>query len=182
MKFLSLNILKEHYNYSYKVFVITKFLYFTKKDLSIIKKICLNTGFKQVLFNKYKIIHFLMLFELLSNQKACFTFSKKNFLQLGIEKGFLSGCKVTLRKDSLFNFLHQLLIAYFTKIMNFSLSPYNLNFFTFFIYDFSHFYTTKFKIDQETNKANLQLNFIWNSCAFEEKQFLIYWNKLYVGV
>lgn len=96
---------------NYKIDLITKFNLIQKENLIFCKKISLNFGFKDIKFDKKQLILYFILLELLSNQKCVLTISTKNLIHLKIKKGMVTGCKVTLRKSNLFEFLNLLLLS-----------------------------------------------------------------------
>lgn len=49
--------------------------------------------------------------ECLTQQKCTLTFSKKNIINLKIKRGFITGCKLTLRKYNLYALLESLLLG-----------------------------------------------------------------------
>ena len=103
--------LHEDFTYNYKLDFITKFNLINNLAQRKIFKISLNFGFKNINFDKKKMIPFFMILELISNQKSYITFSKKNVLSIKIKKGTITGCKVTLRNKNLYNFLDSLILA-----------------------------------------------------------------------
>lgn len=101
----------EDYIYNYKLNYLTKFNSINNLASKNFNKITLNFGFKGIQFEKKKMVLFFMALELITNQKCVLTSSKKNLVFLRIKKGSITGCKVTLRKKNLYNFLDSLLLA-----------------------------------------------------------------------
>jgi large subunit ribosomal protein L5 len=101
----------EDFFYNHKLDFLTKFNVINNLSQKNINKITLNFGFKDIKFEKKKMILFFMVLELITNQKCILTSSKKNLIFLKIKKGSITGCKVTLRNTNLYNFLDNLLIA-----------------------------------------------------------------------
>jgi large subunit ribosomal protein L5 len=101
----------EDFIYNYKLDFLTKFNIINNLDYRKIFKISLNFGFKNINFDKKKMIPFFMILELISNQKSYINFSKKNVLSIKIKKGIITGCKVTLRNTNLYKFLDVLLLS-----------------------------------------------------------------------
>ena len=101
----------DDYFYNQKLDFLTKFNLINNLAQKNITKITLNFGFKNIKFEKKKMILFFMVLELITNQKCILTSSRKNLIFLRIKKGSITGYKVTLRKANLFNFLDNLLLA-----------------------------------------------------------------------
>ena len=97
--------------YNYKLNHLTKFNIINNLSEKNLKKITLNFGFKDIKFEKKKMILFFLVLELITNQKCVLTNSKKNLIFLRIKKGSVTGCKVTLRKQNLNDFLDNLLLS-----------------------------------------------------------------------
>ena len=101
----------EDFLYNYKLNFLTKFNIINNLSQKNFNKIKLNFGFKNIKFEKKKMILFFMVLELITNQKCVLTSSRKNLIFLKIKKGSITGCKVTLRNNNLYNFLDNLLLA-----------------------------------------------------------------------
>ena len=61
----------------------------------------------------------LLALELITNQKGTLTTAKRPNIRLKIRKGNPTGCKVSLRKNYLFNFFFKTLVEIFPRIKNF---------------------------------------------------------------
>merc|ERR1711920_68568 len=68
---------------------------------------------------KKKIIPMILILQILTGQKAFITKSKKNQITLKIKKGTIVGCKVSLRKENLFNFLENYFLFIISKLKEF---------------------------------------------------------------
>lgn len=86
-----------------------------------INKITLNIGLKNSNIEKKKIISIIILLKLITNQAVLLTKSKKNKIILKIKKGNIVGCKITLRKNNLYNFLEKLIIFIFPNLKKFKI-------------------------------------------------------------
>jgi large subunit ribosomal protein L5 len=112
-----MNFLKKFYIKTIKYDLINKFDYQNTKKIPKLKKITLNFGCKT---NDIKnLASCLVALELLSNQKSQITTTKYPNLQLKIRKGNPTGCKITLRKNKMFNHFFRMLIEIFPKLKNF---------------------------------------------------------------
>ena len=134
-------IIKKQYKNSFQIPQITKLL--------------LNVGLKDSFFDKKKILLVLLLLELITGQKSCFTTSKKNKIYLNVKKGSIVGCKITLRKKYLNIFLEKLIFFYFPQEKNFK----------------------GIKVPKKFNKA---LNFTLKNCLnfFELKEEFLRFQKI----
>ncbi len=108
---LSLLRFKENKQFNQKLHAVTLFPYNNIHVEGKFYKIILNFTFKDLDFNKKKVLPFFLAMELLTNQKCIATLSSKNILIWKLRKGMLVGCKVTLRKDNLEDFFDSLLLA-----------------------------------------------------------------------
>lgn len=61
----------------------------------------------------------ILVLNILTGQKPLITKSKKNEITLKIKKGTIVGCKVSLRKDNLFNFLENYFLFIISKLKEF---------------------------------------------------------------
>ena len=109
--------LTHFYRRTLKFDLINKFLYKNTKELPKLKKIILNFGCNN---NEIKnLAASLLALELIANQKGILTLSKKSNISLKIRKGNPVGCKVTLQKTSMFDFITKTLIDVYPKLKNF---------------------------------------------------------------
>jgi large subunit ribosomal protein L5 len=112
-----MNFLKYYYEKNLKHNLVNKFLYLNTKKIPKIKKIILNFGCKT---NDIKSISAgLLALELMANQKSKITRSKLPILALKIRQGNPIGCKITLRKSIMLNYISKMLIEVFPKLKNF---------------------------------------------------------------
>lgn len=106
------------YTKTLKLDLINKFYYTDLKKLPSLKQITLNFSCKTI--NLKTIATHLLALNLISSQKGIITISKRPNLLLKIRKGSPTGCKITLRKISMMNFLSKNLNEIFPKIKNFN--------------------------------------------------------------
>ena len=102
-------ILQSHYKHITRYNLLLKFNFTNIFKIPTITKICLNIGFKEANFSKKKLINILLLLKLITNQKPLITQSKKNNIFLKIKKNSIIGCKITLRKNSIYFFLEKII-------------------------------------------------------------------------
>ena len=121
-----------------------------------------------------------MVLELITNQKCVLTSSRKNLIFLRIKKGSITGCKVTLRKTNLFNFLDNLLLA-LPRSENFKGFFYNKktlkqNNFSTRIEDLFIFHSLESEIVSFVK--TLDVSFSFNTISDDEKFFILTYYKL----
>lgn len=110
-----LNVLNELYTYDFKLWQITKFNKINTFSLQKCIKLVCHLSFKDINFDKKKIVIFLFLLELLSSQKSCLIQSKSHNMFLKIRKGAPVSCKVTLRGNNMFEMFDTITLA-FTRL------------------------------------------------------------------
>jgi large subunit ribosomal protein L5 len=101
----------EDFIYNYYLNSLSKFNIINTFSIKQCLKISLNFGFKSIKFEKKKMVLFFLCLELITNQKCMLTNSKKALIFLKIKRGSITGCKLTLRKSNLFDFLDNLLLS-----------------------------------------------------------------------
>lgn len=101
------NYLKEKYNYE-NVHQIPK-----------VQKIVVNMGVGEVVSSSKAIDAASSDLTLISGQKALVTHAKKSIAGFKLREGMKVGCKVTLRKDRMYDFLERLVIVAFPRIKQF---------------------------------------------------------------
>jgi large subunit ribosomal protein L5 len=104
---------ESYYNNILKYDLINKFQYTKLKKIPKIHKIILNIRFKKSTVKQLSAT--LLALELITNKKGKFVTAKKPNLFLKIRKGFPIGCKITLTKKLMYNFLAKLIIEIFPK-------------------------------------------------------------------
>ena len=135
--------LQNHYKNVIIYDLLTKLNFKNIFEITKITKICLNIGFKNANIEKKKLINIILLIKLITNQKPIITKSKKNDIFLKIKKNSIVGCKITLRKIRIFNFLEKFLIfilPYDNKII---FNSKNINILNFKINDTLNFFELK---------------------------------------
>jgi ribosomal protein L5 len=99
---------------------ITKFIKNNRQVNLKANKFLLNFSFKEINFNKKRVAPFLLILEILSNQRNTAMKSKKNIIYLNIKKNTFVGCKVTLRENNIYEFLDTMLL-YLPQLENIDL-------------------------------------------------------------
>ncbi len=72
-------------------------------------KVCINMGVGEAAADSKAINHPLTVLSLISGQKPVLTYAKKSISGFKIRKGMVIGCKVTLRRNKMYEFLERLL-------------------------------------------------------------------------
>ena len=160
-----MNFLEIFYLKTLKYDLLNKFFYKKTKQFPKLKKLILNFRCDN---NNFKALSKILLaLQLISYQKSKFTTSKQSNLVLKIRKGDPVGCKVTLRKNLMFQTLFKLLIEIFPKTKNFTElqlnKQYNWNVFSYTIKDvlifselekYYHFFNTLPKLKMSLVTTN----------------------------
>jgi large subunit ribosomal protein L5 len=170
----------EDFSYNYNLDFLSKFNVLNTITKKKCIKIVLNFGFKSIKFDKKQmILHFLIL-ELLTNQKCVLTMSKKNLIVFKIKKGSITGCKVTLRNETLYNFLNTLLLALprseIFKGFSFKTTSKKYHNFSTKIKNLFIFYTLESEIVNFIKTIDIAFNF--NTISDVEKRFFFTYNKV----
>jgi large subunit ribosomal protein L5 len=101
--------------------LINKYSYKNIKSVPKIKKITLNFD-NCANFNIQKFATTLLALEIIASKKSSITTAKSQNISLKIQKGQPVGCKVTLKKKDIYQFLNKLIITILPKLTNFSVS------------------------------------------------------------
>jgi large subunit ribosomal protein L5 len=112
-----MHFLEQFYFKTLKYDLVNKFVYSSADGLPRLKKIILNFGFKAV--DVKELASGLLAFELIANQKGIITTTTKSNILLKIRKGYPTGCKLTLQKYNLFNFLRKVVMEVFPRLKDF---------------------------------------------------------------
>ncbi|KAK1928418.1 ribosomal protein L5 (mitochondrion) [Phytophthora citrophthora] len=135
--------LQNHYQNVTIYDLLTKLNFKNIFEIPKITKICLNIGFKDANIEKKKLINIILLLKLITNQKPIITKSKKNIIFLKIKKNSIIGCKITLRKKKIFNFLEKFLIFVLQNITKINFNFKNKNILNFQIQNILYFFELK---------------------------------------
>lgn len=170
--------------YNQKIDFITKFNGLNNHSQPLLKRIILNFGFKNIHFEKKKMVLFFLILEMISNQKCIITKSKKNLIIFKIKKGGIAGCKVTLRNILLYEFLDNLILSLPRldnfKGLNFNLNTEKKNEYSMLLKNLFMFYLIETEIASFINF--LDINFFFNTSADFEKIFLFFYYKIPLNI
>src|SRR6195952_5070951 len=96
-----------------------KFGYKNKFEIPKIDKIVLNMGVGEGTQDKKKVQVAAAEMELIAGQKPVVTKAKKSIAQFKLREGMAIGCKVTLRRDRMYEFLDRLITIAMPRIRDF---------------------------------------------------------------
>lgn len=89
-------------------------------ELPKFDKIVINTTSKFYVTDRKNLIPILLALELITGQKAKFTCAKKSIAPFKIRENQILGCKITLRRKRLYNFLNILVSIVLPRFRDFS--------------------------------------------------------------
>ncbi|MXP25926.1 50S ribosomal protein L5 [Altererythrobacter indicus] len=96
-----------------------KFGYKNRLEVPKLEKITLNMGVGEASQDKKKVQIAAEEMELIAGQKPVITKAKKSIAQFKLREGMPIGCKVTLRRDRMFEFLDRLVTIAMPRIRDF---------------------------------------------------------------
>src|SRR6218665_1417824 len=96
-----------------------KFGYKNRMEVPKIEKITLNMGVGEASQDKKKVQTASAEMELIAGQKPVITKAKKSIAQFKLREGMPIGCKVTLRRERMFEFLDRLITVAMPRIRDF---------------------------------------------------------------
>ena len=96
-----------------------KFGYKNRLQVPRLEKITLNMGVGEASQDKKKVQTAAEEMELIAGQKAVITKAKKSIAQFKLREGMPIGCKVTLRRDRMYEFLDRLVTIALPRVRDF---------------------------------------------------------------
>lgn len=111
--------LKEFYKETVVPEMMKNFGYKTVMEVPRIVKITLNMGVGEAVADKKIMEHALEDLKKISGQKPVVTVAKKSIAGFKIRDGYPIGCKVTLRRDRMFEFLDRLISVSLPRVRDF---------------------------------------------------------------
>ncbi len=96
-----------------------KFGYTNRNQVPKIEKITLNMGVGEASQDKKKVQTAAEEMELIAGQKPIITKAKKSIAQFKLREGMPIGCKVTLRRERMYEFLDRLITVAMPRIRDF---------------------------------------------------------------
>jgi large subunit ribosomal protein L5 len=111
--------LKEFYNSNVVGLMMKKFGYKSVMQVPCIQKITLNMGVGEAVGDK-KVMNFALEdLTRITGQKPVITLAKKSLAGFKIREGWPIGCKVTLRKQKMYEFLDRLITITLPRVRDF---------------------------------------------------------------
>jgi len=107
------------YKENIKPVLIRKFSYVSDMQVPRIKKITLNMGVGEAIADKKILQNALEDMEKISGQKPIITYARKSIAGFKIREGMPIGCKVTLRREKMYEFLDRLINVSIPRIRDF---------------------------------------------------------------
>ena len=99
--------------------LVEKFGYTNRFAIPKIEKITLNMGVGEATQDKKKVEAAAAEMELIAGQKPVVTRAKKSIAQFKLREGMPIGCKVTLRRERMYEFLDRLITIAMPRIRDF---------------------------------------------------------------
>lgn len=96
-----------------------EFSYKNKHEIPAIKKIVINMGVGEAIADSKVIDKAVNDLTLISGQKPFVTSARKSIATFKLRDGMKIGCKVTLRKDRMYDFLERLVIVALPRVKEF---------------------------------------------------------------
>ena len=106
-----INPISEHNKYNLSLYQTTIFPNEHTHRYSSMDSVTLSFRFRSIEFSKKRSLLFFLALELLAGRKAIASLSSRNVQSWKIRKGRLVGCKVTLRKEALYDFFDTFLLT-----------------------------------------------------------------------
>lgn len=96
-----------------------EFSYKNKHEIPIIKKVVINMGIGEAIADSKIINNAVNDLTLISGQKPVVNLARKSIATFKLREGMKIGCKVTLRKDRMYDFLERLVIVALPRVKEF---------------------------------------------------------------
>ena len=111
--------LHDYYKSSVVAELTKQFSYTSVMQVPRIEKITLNMGVGEAVADKKVIEHALSDMEKIAGQKPVTTLSRKSVASFKVRDGYPIGCKVTLRRDKMYEFLDRLVNLSIPRVRDF---------------------------------------------------------------
>ena len=112
-------ILREYYEKTVRDQLATQFGYKSVMQVPRITKVTLNMGLGKAVNDKKIIDYAVSDLNKIAGQKAHVTVARHSVANFKIREGWPIGCKVTLRRDRMYNFLDRLIFIAIPRIRDF---------------------------------------------------------------
>ncbi len=111
--------LKEYYSNTVVPELVKQFGYNSVMEVPRIEKITLNMGVGEAVADKKVMEHAVSDLEKIAGQKPVVTVARKSIAGFKIRDNYPVGCKVTLRRDQMFEFLDRLVTIALPRVRDF---------------------------------------------------------------
>jgi large subunit ribosomal protein L5 len=116
--------LKEVYETELRTALVERFGYKNSMEVPRLEKIVINMGVGEGSQDRKKVDAAVQEMTLIAGQKPIITKAKKSVAAFKVRTGMLVGCKVTLRRDRMYEFLDRLITIALPRVRDFrGLSP-----------------------------------------------------------
>ncbi|KAA0683638.1 50S ribosomal protein L5 [Roseomonas genomospecies 6] len=117
--------LKEVYDSKIRAALKSEFGYANDMEVPRIEKIVINMGVGEAVGDSKKIQNAVSELAAITGQKPVVTKSRKSIAQFKLREGMAIGCKVTLRRDRMYEFLDRLVTIALPRVRDFRGIPGN---------------------------------------------------------
>lgn len=114
-----MNRLKERYNNEIKAKLMKEFNYTSVMQVPKLEKIVINLGVGDAISDPKRLEAAVAELTLLAGQKPVITKAKKSIANFKLRDGMEIGCKVTLRKDNMWDFFDKLVSIALPRVRDF---------------------------------------------------------------
>lgn len=111
--------LQKHYENVIAPALLKEFGYKNKMEIPRLEKIVLNMGVGEATEDRKALEGALKDMEAIAGQKPVLTHSKKSIATFKLRQGMPIGCKVTLRRDKMYEFLDRLITMALPRVRDF---------------------------------------------------------------
>jgi len=111
--------MKKQYDDAIVKAMTEKFGYKNRMEVPKIEKIVINMGVGEATQDKKKVEAAASEMEAIAGQKPVITKAKKSFAQFKLREGMPIGCKVTLRRERMYEFLDRLITIALPRVRDF---------------------------------------------------------------
>ena len=111
--------LKEHYETTLKPALIEEFSYKNTMEVPRLEKVVINMGVGEAVADSKKIKSAVKELTLIAGQAPVVTKAKKSVATFKLREGMSVGCKVTLRRERMYEFLDRLVTIALPRVRDF---------------------------------------------------------------
>lgn len=111
--------LKDYYKKEVVAALVSQFGYSNPMQVPVLKKIVVNMGLGEAIQNVKILENATSEMELITGQKAVITKAKKSIATFKLRKGMSIGCRVTLRRERMYEFFDRFINVALPRIRDF---------------------------------------------------------------